>query len=69
MDIGGGSGVYAIQVVANNPNNMSAVVLDSKPVCQVADGYIQKYNLEGKVETMTLHFFKDRLPNDCDIAM
>src|SRR5438270_958194 len=36
MDIGGGSGVYAIQVVANNPNNMSAVVLDSKPVCQVA---------------------------------
>jgi hypothetical protein len=40
MDIGGGSGVYAIQVVANNPNNMSAVVLDSKPVCQVADRYI-----------------------------
>ena len=28
MDIGGGSGVYAMQVVANNPNNMSAVILD-----------------------------------------
>src|SRR5919108_3346084 len=43
MDVGGGSGVYAIQVVANYPNNMSAVVLDSKPVSQVADGYIKKY--------------------------
>jgi len=68
MDIGGGSGVYAIQVVANNPNNMSAVVLDSKPVCQVADRYIRQYNLQGKVQTKVLDFFKDRLPDDCDIA-
>ena len=68
MDIGGGSGVYAIQVVANSPNNMSAVVLDSKPVCQVADGYIQQYNLQDKVQTMTFDFFKDQLPNDCDVA-
>ena len=68
MDIGGGSGVYAIQVVANSPNNMSAVVLDSKPVCQVADGYIQQYNLQDKVQTMTFDFFKDQLPNGCDVA-
>jgi len=68
MDIGGGSGVYAIQVVANSPNNMSAVVLDSKPVCQVADRYIQQYNLQDKVQTMTFDFFKDQLPNDCDVA-
>ena len=68
MDIGGGSGIYAIQVVANNPNNMSAVVLDSKPVCQVADQYIRQYNLQGKVQTKVLDFFGDRLPNDCDVA-
>jgi hypothetical protein len=68
MDIGGGSGVYAMQVVANNPNNMSAVVLDSRPVCQVADQYIQRYNLQDKVQTKVLDFFKDRLPNDCDVA-
>lgn len=68
MDIGGGSGVYAIQVVANNPNHMSAVVLDSKPVCQVADGYIKQYNLQDKVQTMTFDFFNDQLPNDCDVA-
>lgn len=68
MDIGGGSGVYAIQVVANNPNNMSAVVLDSNPVCQVADQYIQQYNLKNKVQTKAFDFFKDQLPNDCDVA-
>ena len=68
MDIGGGSGVYAIQVVANSPNNMSAVVLDSKPVCQVADRYIQQYDLQDKVQTVTFDFFKDRLPDDCDVA-
>jgi 3-hydroxy-5-methyl-1-naphthoate 3-O-methyltransferase len=32
MDIGGGSGVYAIQVVKKYPN-MTATVLDLKPVC------------------------------------
>ena len=68
MDIGGGSGVYAIQVVAKSANNMSAVVLDSKPVCHVANGYIQQYNLQDKVQTMTFDFFKDQLPNDCDVA-
>jgi 3-hydroxy-5-methyl-1-naphthoate 3-O-methyltransferase len=68
MDIGGGSGVYAIQVVTNIHNNMSAVVLDSKPVCQVAAQYIQQYNLQHKIQTMTFDFFKDQLPNDCDVA-
>ena len=68
MDIGGGSGVYAIQVVVSNPNNMCAVVLDSKPVCQVADQYILQYNLQDKVQTKVLDFFKDRFPNDCDVA-
>jgi 3-hydroxy-5-methyl-1-naphthoate 3-O-methyltransferase len=68
MDIGGGSGVYAIHVVASNPNNMSAVVLDSKPVCQVANQYIQQYKLQDKVQTKVLDFLEDRFPNDCDIA-
>jgi 3-hydroxy-5-methyl-1-naphthoate 3-O-methyltransferase len=69
MDIGGGSGIYAIQVVAKSPTgNMSAVVLDSEPVCQVAAQYIQKYNLQHKIHTMKFDFFKDQLPSDCDVA-
>jgi len=47
---------------------MSAVVLDSKPVCQMADHYVQQYNLENKVQTKAFDFFKDQLPKDCDVA-
>jgi 3-hydroxy-5-methyl-1-naphthoate 3-O-methyltransferase len=68
MDIGGGSGVFAIQVVTNNPDNMSAVVLDSKPVCQVAKEYIQQFNLQDKVQTTEFDFFNDQMPKDCDVA-
>jgi hypothetical protein len=68
MDIGGGSGVYAIQVVANNPSNMSAVVLDSKPVCQVANEYIQQFNLQDKIQTSEFDIFNDQMPKDCDVA-
>ena len=68
MDIGGGSGVYAIQVVAKNPGKMSAVVLDSKPVCQVAKDYIQQFKLQDKVQTIEFDFFNDPMPQDCDVA-
>jgi 3-hydroxy-5-methyl-1-naphthoate 3-O-methyltransferase len=61
------SGVYAIQVVKNNPN-MSAIVLDLKSVCQVADQYIEEFNLQEQINTKPLDFFKEELPKDCDIA-
>jgi hypothetical protein len=67
MDIGGGSGVYAIQVVRDNPN-MFAIVLDLEPVCQVADQYIKQFNLQQKISTKPLDFFKEEFPKDCDIA-
>lgn len=45
MDIGGGPGVYAIEVVKQNPN-MSAIVLELQPTCIIADQYIKRFNLE-----------------------
>jgi 3-hydroxy-5-methyl-1-naphthoate 3-O-methyltransferase len=67
MDIGGGSGVYAIEVAKQNPN-MSAVVLDLEPACRVADQYIKQFNLQDKIHIQVLDFFKDKLPTDCDVA-
>jgi 3-hydroxy-5-methyl-1-naphthoate 3-O-methyltransferase len=67
MDIGGGSGVYGIQVVKDNPN-MSAIVLDLKSVRQVVDQYIEEFDLQEKINTKPLDFFKEELPKDCDIA-
>ena len=67
MDIGGGSGVYAIEVVKQNPN-MSAVVLELEPACKVADQYIKRFDLQDKIHTQVLDFFKDNLPTDYDVA-
>lgn len=67
MDIGGGSGVYAIQVVKDNPN-MTAIVLELEPVCQVADQYIKQFKLQGKISMKPLDFFKEEFPKDCDVA-
>jgi tRNA A22 N-methylase len=67
MDIGGGPGVYAIYVVKDNPN-MTATVLDLEPVCQVANQYITQFNLDDKIQTKALDFFKEELPKDCDMA-
>ena len=68
MDIGGGSGVHAIEVVKQNPN-MSAVVLELEPACRVADQYIKRFNLQDKIHTQILDFFKDNLPTDYDVAL
>jgi hypothetical protein len=68
MDIGGGSGVYAIEVVKQNPN-MSAVILELESACRVADQYIKRFNLQDKIHTQVLDFFKDNLPTDYDVAI
>jgi hypothetical protein len=47
---------------------MTPIVLDLEPVCQVADLYIQQFNLQGKISTKLLDFFKEEFPKDCDIA-
>jgi 3-hydroxy-5-methyl-1-naphthoate 3-O-methyltransferase len=67
MDIGGGPGVYPLQVVREFPN-MSAVVIDSKPVCQIAAQYIKQSNLQDKIHTKPLDFLKEELPKECDVA-
>lgn len=68
MDIGGGSGVYAIEVIKANPN-MSATVIDLEPACNVASEYINKFNLNEKIRTQVSDFFKQDLPKDCDVAL
>jgi hypothetical protein len=67
MDIGGGSGVYAIQVVKANPH-ITATVLDLEPVCHVAEQYIKIHNLQDKVKTKPLDFFKEDIPTGYDVA-
>ena len=67
MDIGGGSGVYAIQVVKADPH-MIATVLDLEAVCQVAEQYIKIHNLQDKINTKPFDFFKEDIPKGYDVA-
>ncbi|AFU58269.1 putative o-methyltransferase, family 2 [Candidatus Nitrososphaera gargensis Ga9.2] len=68
IDIGGGSGVYAIQAAQANPC-LSATIADLAPVCQVADEYIRRFNLQGRVKTKVLDFFKEDIPTGYDVAL
>lgn len=68
IDIGGGSGVYAIQAALANPH-LSAIVTDLASVCQVADEYIRRFNLQSKVKTKVLDFFKEDIPSGYDVAL
>lgn len=67
MDIGDGSGVYAIHVVKENPG-MTATILDLEAVCGVAQEYVVKYGLEDRISTRPTDFFKDDLPSGHDVA-
>jgi len=68
MDIGGGSGVYAIEVVKENPK-MFATVLDLGPACAVANQYIKQFSLENRIQTKILDYFNEPFPKDCDVAL
>ena len=68
MDIGGGSGAYSI-VSAQKYKNLRAVVFDLPPVVEVTKEFIQKNGVQDRVSTQGGDFTKDRLPEDCDIAL
>jgi methylase of polypeptide subunit release factors len=50
VDVGGGSGVYAIKIAQANPG-ISAMIVDLPSVCQVANEYIRRFNLQDRVKT------------------
>ena len=48
---------------------MKAIVLDLEAVCHMAGQYIKSYNLQDKVRTIPLDFFKeDNIPKGYDVA-
>jgi cyclopropane fatty-acyl-phospholipid synthase-like methyltransferase len=67
IDIGGGSGAYAINVAKEYPN-MTATVADLGPVCKVAEQYIAQYGLGSRVKTALFDFWKQDVPKGHDVA-
>lgn len=67
-DLGGGSGVYAIEVARRFPH-LRATLVERAAVCQVALEHIQAAGLEGRVTTEARDIFRDPLPADVDVAL
>ncbi|HEX4996791.1 MAG TPA: methyltransferase [Terriglobia bacterium] len=65
LDVGGGSGCYATSIAAANPG-MRATVMDLPSVCKVANGYIERAGLSGRVDTQAVDMFRQPWPRGYD---
>ena len=65
LDVGGGSGCYAI-AIANANTDMQATIMELKPVCAVAEDYIAKAGLSDRVDTKAVDMFREAWPEGYD---
>ena len=62
LDIGGGSGAHSIGA-ALKWEKLQAVILDIPLVCNVAQEFIAKYNLENRITTQSTDMWNDLFPS------
>jgi len=65
LDVGGGSGCYAI-AIANANTDMQATIMELKPVCAVAEDYIAKAGVSDRVDTKAVDMFREAWPEGYD---
>ncbi len=68
MDIGGGSGTYTIAFLKRNPK-MGAVLFDLPEVVLMARERFESEGVLGRAATVAGDFYKDELPQGCDVAL
>lgn len=68
LDIGGASGTYTVAFLNRNPA-LSAVLFDLEPVIDIARKRLAIYGLVDRVALVAGDFYKDRLPEGCDLAL
>jgi predicted O-methyltransferase YrrM len=68
LDIGGGTGIYAIACVQQNPN-LRAVVWDRPEVLKVAREMAEDYGVADRVELVGGDMFTDPIPSGADVVL
>lgn len=68
LDIGGGSGIYTIAFLEQNPQ-MQAVIFDLAHVLPIAEGWVDKAGLRDRVWFTPGDFYRDELPGGSDCAL
>jgi predicted O-methyltransferase YrrM len=61
LDVGGGSGAHCIGAALRWPH-LHAIVFDMPPVCEVAQEYIARYGLQGRIRTVVGDLWQDPFP-------
>jgi 3-hydroxy-5-methyl-1-naphthoate 3-O-methyltransferase len=65
LDVGGGSGVFPIELAKARPK-FRATVLEIPPMCAAADAYITAAGVHGQVKTHALNMFTQDWPRGYD---
>ena len=68
LDIGGGTGLYSIGFLRNNPK-LRAIVWDRFSVLKVAREMAEKYGVIDRMEFLPGDMFADPMPDDCDVML
>lgn len=68
VDVGGGTGIYAIEMVKRFPQ-LSAIVIDRPQVLKVADEFVREHNVSDWVELRAGDMFTGELPPDADAIL
>lgn len=68
LDVAGGSGCYSI-AIAERHSWLRCTVADLPPVAEDARSYIQRYNLQTRVDTLGFNMFEDPWPTAYDAVL
>lgn len=68
LDVGGGSGVYSIELAKSYPE-LRCTVLELAGVCHWVEQYVQRAGLAGRVETAALDMFRQAWPAGYDAVL
>jgi len=67
-DLGGGSGVYAIEIARRFPR-LKATIVDRPAVCPIAQEYVSAAGLKDRLAVEARDIFSDPLPGGADVAL
>jgi SAM-dependent methyltransferase len=61
LDIGGGSGVHSINA-ALKWTNLQALIIDLDPICEIAQEFVMRYNLQNRIQTQVIDMWNQPFP-------
>ncbi len=65
LDVGGGSGCFSISLAQRWPN-LSCTIMDLPAMCRLAEEYVSKGGVAGRVDTRSIDMFREPWPRGYD---